>query len=320
MEGGARTFDFIVAFRFYPERTTVRFQDAFCNGQPQSGTAAFELCFAARVEFHAPELTKLFKDDREGFEKKWDDIGVFVKYGIITDEKFSAKAMDFSLLQNTEGKYFTLEEYKTKVKDNQTDKYDRMVALYTPSPELHTSYIRHATDMGYDVLHLYHVIDNHFIQHLEYKGDKMTFVRVDSDTPDHLIQKEEKKDSVLSEKEQEKVKEIFTSLSGVKDHQLIMRAMTSLVQKFRRGRVVKLGADVANAPMLVMSACDTAAAALESEAQRHHRLCELNVIAQVHAVREADVVKQAWRSDQPVMVHGWIYDLREGLLRDLDLS
>ena len=174
----------------------------------------------------AERLAKLFKDDREGFEKKWDDIGVFVKYGIITDEKFAEKAMEFVLLKNTEGKYFTVQEYKDKIKANQTDKYDRTVALYTPSPELHTSYIKQATDMGYDVLHLYHIIDNHFIQQLEYKGENLTFVRVDSDTPDHLIQKEEVKESVLSEKEQEKVKELFTALPGVNASQLMLRPMS----------------------------------------------------------------------------------------------
>ena len=174
----------------------------------------------------AERLSKLFKDDREGFEKKWDDIGVFVKYGIITDEKFAEKALEFALLKNTEGKYFTVQEYKDKIKANQTDKYDRMVALYTPSPELHTSYIKQATDMGYDVLHLYHIIDNHFIQQLEYKGENLTFVRVDSDTPDHLIQKEETKESVLSEKEQEKVKELFAALPGVNASQLILRPMS----------------------------------------------------------------------------------------------
>ena len=174
----------------------------------------------------AERLSKLFKDDREGFEKKWDDIGVFVKYGIITDEKFAEKALEFALLKNTEGKYFTIQEYKDKIKVNQTDKYDRVVGLYTPSPELHTSYIKQATDMGYDVLHLYHIIDNHFIQQLEYKGENVTFVRVDSDTPDQLIQKEEKKESVLSEKEQEKVKELFVSLPGVTEHQLIIRPMS----------------------------------------------------------------------------------------------
>src|SRR4029079_4246435 len=141
------------------------------------------------------------------------------------DEKFAEKAIEFALLKNTEGKYFTVEEYKNKIKENQTDKNDRIVALYTPSPELHTSYIRNAKEMGYDVLHLNHVIDNHFIQHLEYKGDKLSFARVDADTPGHLIQKDEKTESVLNDKEQEKVKELFTALMGGQDHQLIMRPM-----------------------------------------------------------------------------------------------
>ncbi|MGB3080242.1 MAG: molecular chaperone HtpG [Saprospiraceae bacterium] len=173
----------------------------------------------------AERLGKLFKDDRAGYEQKWDDIGVFVKYGMITDEKFAEKAIDFVLLKNTDGKYFTFEEYKEKIKANQTDKNDRIVALYTPSPEIHTSYIRNATEMGYDVLLLNHVIDNHFIQHMEYKGDKLSFARVDADTPGHLIQKDEKTESVLSEKEQEKVKELFTPLMGGQDHQLIIRPM-----------------------------------------------------------------------------------------------
>ncbi len=175
----------------------------------------------------AERLAKLFKDDRAGFEQKWDDIGVFVKYGMITDEKFAEKANEFVLLKNVDGKYFTLDEYREKIKEKQTDKYDRIVALYTPSPELHTSYIRQATEMGYEVLHLSHIIDNHFIQQLEYKLDKMTFVRVDSDTPDHLIQKDEKNESILSEKEQEKVKELFGALLGGKEHQLILRPMSA---------------------------------------------------------------------------------------------
>ena len=175
----------------------------------------------------AERLSKLFKDDRAAYEQKWDDIGVFVKYGMITDEKFAEKAIEFVLLKNTEGQYFTVEEYKNKIKDQQTDKHDRVVVLYTPSPELHTSYIRQAKDMGYDVLHLNHVIDNHFIQQLEYKGDKLSFARVDADTPGHLIQKDDNVESVLNEKDQEKVKELFTPLLGGQDHQLMIRPMSS---------------------------------------------------------------------------------------------
>jgi molecular chaperone HtpG len=174
----------------------------------------------------AERLSKLFKDDRAAYEQKWDDIGVFVKYGMITDEKFAEKAMEFVLLKNTEGKYFTVEEYTNKIKDHQTDKNNHVVALYTPSPEAHTTYIRQATEMGYDVLHLNHIIDNHFIQHLEYKGDKLSFARVDADTPGHLIQKDEKTESVLNEKDQEKVKELFNTLLGNKDHQLVIRPLS----------------------------------------------------------------------------------------------
>ncbi len=174
----------------------------------------------------AERLSKLFKDDRAGFEQKWDDIGVFVKYGIISDEKFAEKGNDFALLKNVDGQYFTIEEYKEKIKETQTDKYDRIVALYTSAPEQHTSYIRQAKELGYDVLHLNHIIDNHFIQQLEYKKEKMTFVRVDSDTPDHLIQKEEKNESVLSEKDQEKVKELFTALIPGKEHQIMIRPLS----------------------------------------------------------------------------------------------
>ncbi|HUR31172.1 MAG TPA: molecular chaperone HtpG [Saprospiraceae bacterium] len=175
----------------------------------------------------AERLSKLFKDDRAAFEQKWDDIGVFVKYGMITDEKFAEKANEFVLLKNVNNQYFTVEEYKERIKGNQTDKDDRIIALYTPSPESHSSYISHAKEMGYDVLHLNHIIDNHFIQQMEYKADKMTFVRVDSDTPDHLIQKEESSESVLSEKEQDKVKELFGTLLKGKEHQLILRPMSA---------------------------------------------------------------------------------------------
>src|SRR5690606_30473585 len=137
-------------------------------------------------------LAKLFRDDRAAYEKKWDDIGIFVKYGLISDEKFAEKANEFVLLKNTDNQYFTLEEYRDKIKDAQTDMHERLVALYTPSPDLHASYISQVRDLGYDVLLLNQVLDNHFIQHLEFKGDKWSFVRVDADTPDQLIRKDDK--------------------------------------------------------------------------------------------------------------------------------
>ncbi len=156
------------------------------------------------------KLAQLFKKDRENFEEKWSEIGTFVKYGMLSDEKFNDKAQKFALVKNLDGKYFTIDEYREKVAASQTDKHEKTVVLYTNNKQEHFSFIKAAQGYGYDVLELDNVIDNHFIQHLEYKLDKITFVRVDSDTADNLVQKDEKKESVLSEKEQEKVKTIFT--------------------------------------------------------------------------------------------------------------
>ncbi|MEM8528738.1 MAG: molecular chaperone HtpG, partial [Bacteroidota bacterium] len=160
----------------------------------------------------ADKLNDLFKKDREGYEAKWNDLGVFVKYGMISEEKFYEKAEKFVLLKNIEGKFFTPEEYKEHVKDNQTDKHNKIVMLYTNQPNEHHSYIEAAKNRGYDVLEFDTIIDNHFMQQLEMKGGEITFVRVDSDTVDMLVQKDEKVESVLSEKEEETVKTTFEGL------------------------------------------------------------------------------------------------------------
>lgn len=162
----------------------------------------------------AEKLAKLFKKDREAYESKWGEIGVFVKYGMMSEAKFHDKGMKFALLKNLDGKHHTIEEYKEKVKALQTDKNDRVVMLYTNNKDQHHSYINSATAKGYDVLEFDNVIDNHFMQHIESKGLDITFVRVDSDTADNLVQKDEKNESVLSEKEQEKIKTIFTDSLG----------------------------------------------------------------------------------------------------------
>lgn len=160
----------------------------------------------------AEKLASIFKEDRQLFEQRWDETGVFVKYGMISNEKFNDKAQEFALLKNTDGEYFTIDEYKEKIKGNQTDKYDKVVCIYSNNNTEQYTYIQEAKEAGYDVLLLDNVIDNHFIQHLEYKQDSLTFVRVDSDTTDNLVQKDEKNESVLSEKEQEKVKSLFTEV------------------------------------------------------------------------------------------------------------
>jgi len=160
----------------------------------------------------ADKLKELFKKEREEFEKKWDDIGVFVKYGIVSDEKFAERAKNFTLLKDVDGGYFTMEAYKEKTKELQTDKHDKQILLYTNSPSEHDSFIQAAKGRGYSVLEMSTVLDNHFMQKLESSGENVTFVRVDSDTVDNLVQKDETNESVLSEKEEETVKTLFTEL------------------------------------------------------------------------------------------------------------
>ncbi len=163
----------------------------------------------------ADKLHELFKSDRKAFEDKWKDLGVFVKYGMLSDEKFHEKAVDFALLKNVGNEFFTAEEYQKKVAEAQTDKHKRTVMLYTHNAEEHHSLIESAKERGYDVLEFDNVIDAHFMQHLEHKLKDVTFVRVDSDTIDNLVQKDEKQESVLNDKEQEAVKSVFEEL--VKD-------------------------------------------------------------------------------------------------------
>ncbi len=159
----------------------------------------------------ADKLVKLFKKDREDFEAKWADLGVFIKYGMMSEEKFHDKAKSIVLLKNVDGAYSTIEEYKEKIKVAQTDKHDKLIIVYTNNPTEHDSFITSAKNQGFDVLEFDNIIDNHFMQHLEQKLGDVTFVRVDSDTADNLVQKDETRESVLSEKEEEKVKELFTA-------------------------------------------------------------------------------------------------------------
>jgi molecular chaperone HtpG len=161
----------------------------------------------------ADKLHDLFKQDRAGFEGKWNDLSVFIKYGIISDEKFYERALPFTLVRNTAGEHFQIEEYRDKVKEAQTDKHDKIVLLYSNDPEGHDSLIRAAKAKGYDVLAFDNVIDSHFMQHLEYKLGQVSFVRVDADTVENLVQKDEAQpESVLSESQQEEIKVLFEKL------------------------------------------------------------------------------------------------------------
>ncbi len=163
----------------------------------------------------ADKLHDLFKADRQAFEQKWRDLGVFVKYGMVSDPKFQERAMQFALLENTAGEYFLLNDYKEKVRANQTDKHQKIVCIYTQDPDGHDALVKAARNRGYDVLRMDTVLDNHWMQHLEYRSDLgLLFVRIDSDSLDKLVQKDETKASVLNEAEVETVKGVFEKITG----------------------------------------------------------------------------------------------------------
>ncbi len=157
----------------------------------------------------ADKLSELFKTDRKGYEEKWNDIGVFVKYGMLTDEKFAEKANDFALLRNTENEYFTLKEYAEKVKDLQKDKDGQVVYLYATDVKNQHSFISAASEKKYDVIVLDSPIDSHFVGFLEQKTEKTSLKRVDADVIDELIKVDEKKELVITEEESTAVKTVF---------------------------------------------------------------------------------------------------------------
>lgn len=146
----------------------------------------------------ASRLDELFKENRADFEAKWDDIKIFIEYGMLTDEKFCDSAMKFTLLRDTEGKYFTLDEYRTLVEASQTDKDGNVVYIYATDVTAQYNYIHSANEKGYNVLLMDGQLDGHFISMLESKLEKTRFVRVDSDVAEKLIPKEEPKDSGLT--------------------------------------------------------------------------------------------------------------------------
>lgn len=157
----------------------------------------------------ADKLQELFKKERKNYEEKWADIGIFVKYGAISDEKFYEKAKEFLLLENTKKEKYTLEEYAAKVKDFQTDKEGQLVYLYTVDPERQDSYVQAANKKDYDVLLMNSPIDTHFIHQLEMKLEKTSLKRVDADVIDKLIVKEDQEKHQLTEEEITKLKTIF---------------------------------------------------------------------------------------------------------------
>ncbi len=157
----------------------------------------------------ADRLNEIFKNHREEFEKKWDNLKLFIEYGMITEEKFYEKASKFALLKNTDDKYFTFEEYEKLIKENQTDRNKSLVYLYSTNKTDQYSYIEKAKNKSYDVLNLDGQLDIHLINHLETKFKDSRFVRVDSDVIDKLIPKADSRASKLSKVQQEDIKSVF---------------------------------------------------------------------------------------------------------------
>ncbi len=159
----------------------------------------------------ADRLKELFNTMRPDYEKKWDDLKVFIQYGMLTDEKFAEKAQDFMLLKSTEGKYFTAKEYIDVIKENQTDKNDNIIVLYVDDVVDKHSFVEGAKAKGYDVLEMNGPLDNHYINYYESKNQNVRFVRVDSDVVEKLIQKKEQMSMSLTEAQQDLMRPVFES-------------------------------------------------------------------------------------------------------------
>jgi len=157
----------------------------------------------------ADKLGELFKKDRKSYQEKWGDIGLFVKYGMISEDKFYEKGKDFALLKNTAGEFFTIGEYVDKIKPAQTDKDEQVILLYANDASKQDAFIQSANNKGYDVLVMDSPIDSHFINQLEQKLEKTSLKRVDAAVADKLIDKAENLSHVLSEDESKKIKEVF---------------------------------------------------------------------------------------------------------------
>lgn len=173
----------------------------------------------------ADKLSGMFKKDREDFEKKWDDIKVFIEYGMLTDEKFFEKMQPALLFKNTEGAYKSIEEYREFIKEKQTDKNNKLVHLYTTDAEAQHAYIESAKKQGYDVLVLDSPLTSHFVQQLEMKLENVSFVRVDADTIDKLIEKENAIESHLTEDEKNALTPVFEKIAGKEKYTVQYAAM-----------------------------------------------------------------------------------------------
>ncbi len=174
----------------------------------------------------ADKLAEMFKKDRADFEAKWDDLKVFVEYGMLTEDKFAEKAKGFTLLKNTEGKYFTMEEYKEQIAPLQTDKNGKVVVLYTHHVDEHFSFVKQAKDRGYQVAVVDGPLAPHWISKMEQTFENISFTRVDADTLDQLIQKEGELPSKLSEEQQQSLKPLFESAVDAQKFKVEFKSMS----------------------------------------------------------------------------------------------
>lgn len=173
----------------------------------------------------ADKLEELFKNNREDFEAKWDDLKIFIEYGMLSEEKFFDRAEKFSLLKNVDKQYFTFEDYKKKIEPLQTDKDKVLVYLYATNAEEQHAYITKAKEKGYDVLLMDTVLDNHFVNLLEQKWGSTRFVRVDSDVVEKLIPKDDSIPEKLSKEEQEKLKPIIEGEIDTKKYTVMLESL-----------------------------------------------------------------------------------------------
>ena len=160
----------------------------------------------------ADRLEEIFRDQREQYEQKWDNIKLFIEYGMLSEEKFCERAMKFALLKNTDGKYFSLDDYRKAIEPAQTDKDKNVVYLYATKPEEQYSFIEAAKNMGYDVLLMDCELDSHFVNLLESKIEHTRFARVDSDSPANLIPKEDEVKPEMSDDDKKVLEEMFKAV------------------------------------------------------------------------------------------------------------
>lgn len=180
----------------------------------------------------ADKLQSLFNDNREDFEKKWNDIKIVIEYGMLSEEKFFEKAQKFALYPTVDGKYYTYNELTEKIKDNQTDKDEKLIILYASNKETQHAYISAAQEKGYEILLLDSPIVPHLIQKLETTHEKVSFVRVDSDHIDNLIKKEDAKISKLNDEEKENLKTVLEEIIPKERFSVQLEAMDSNANPF----------------------------------------------------------------------------------------